>query len=133
VEVDHSADEAPLVEQLELHADAVREGPLAAPHDDRREEQVAFVDQPGPERLGGELGTAHGEVAGRRAFSRRTASGSKARSIRVLALDTVSSVLEYTTLSAACQSRAKSSVTGDWSARVCAVSQKTIVSYIRRP
>ena len=33
-------------------------------------------------------------------FIRRTASGSKSRSIRVLALDAVSSVSEYTTLSA---------------------------------
>ena len=37
------------------------------------------------------------------AFSRRTASGSKSRSIRVRALDTASSVVEYTILSAARQ------------------------------
>ena len=43
-----------------------------------------------------------------RAFSCRTASGSKSRSIRVLSLDTVSSVFEYTTLSAARQISAKS-------------------------
>ena len=41
--------EAPLVEQLEVHADAVREVPVAAADDDRREEEVALVDQPGRE------------------------------------------------------------------------------------
>src|SRR6266516_182313 len=66
------------------------------------------------------------------AFICRTASGSKSRSIRVLALETASSVLEYTTLSAACQSFAKSCMTGRWSAKVCAPSQATITSYIRR-
>jgi hypothetical protein len=40
------------------------------------------------------------------ALSRRTRSGSNVRSIRVRALDTASSVVEYTILSAACQSRA---------------------------
>jgi hypothetical protein len=67
------------------------------------------------------------------AFIRRTASGSKSRSIRVLALDAVSSVLEYTTLSAACHISAKSCMKGGWSARVCAVSQPTITSYMPRP
>ena len=67
------------------------------------------------------------------AFICRTASGSKSRSIRVLALDTASSVLEYTILSAARQISAKSRMTGGWSAREGAVSQATITSYIRRP
>src|SRR5215207_7035138 len=39
------------------------------------------------------------------AFTCRAASGAKSRSIRVLALDTVASVLEYTILSAACHLR----------------------------
>ena len=51
-------------------------GLFAAAHDDRREEQVALVDQPGPESLGGEVGAADREVPFRRAFSRRTSSGS---------------------------------------------------------
>jgi hypothetical protein len=49
-----------------LQADVVREGALAASHENRREEQVAFIDQPGPERMRGKLGTAHGEVTSRR-------------------------------------------------------------------
>ena len=67
------------------------------------------------------------------AFSRRTASGSKSRSIRVLAVATVSSVLEYTTLSAARQIPAKSPMAGDWSPPVGMVSQTASVSYMRRP
>lgn len=50
------------------------------------------------------------------AFICRTATGSNARSSRVLALDTVSSVLEYTILSAARQISAKSWMKGGWSA-----------------
>jgi len=42
------------------------------------------------------------------AFICRKASGSKARSIRVRALETVSKVVDYTTLSAARQISAKS-------------------------
>ena len=67
------------------------------------------------------------------AFICRIASGSKSRSMRVLALVTVSSVVEYTILSAACQIAAKSCVTGSSSANVCAFSQTAITSYIRRP
>jgi hypothetical protein len=66
------------------------------------------------------------------AFSRRTASGSKSRSIRVLALETVSSVREYTTFSAARQMVAKSWMKGGCWARGM-VSQATITSYSRRP
>jgi hypothetical protein len=61
-------------------------------------------------------------------FIRRIASGSKSRSMRVLALETVSSVREWTTFSAACQIAAKSSVSGVWSGRVCMVSQPIITS-----
>ena len=50
-----------------------------------------------------------------------------------LALETASSVFEYTTLSAARQVCVKSRTAGERSARVCAVSQKTITSYVRRP
>ena len=45
----------------------------------------------------------------------------------------VSSVVENTILSAACQVRANSAISGGSSGSSCAVSQKTIVSYIRRP
>ena len=94
-EVDHAVAETAFVQQLEVQPDVVGQRPLAAPHHDRRDEQVALVDQPGPERLRGKLGTTYGDVAVRPiAFSCRTASGSKSRSIRVLALETASSVLE---------------------------------------
>jgi len=48
-------------------------------------------------------------------------------------VDVVSSDVEKTTLSAARQIPVKSRMTGGGSARVCAVSQKVITSYIRRP
>lgn len=67
------------------------------------------------------------------AFSCRIASGSKSRSIRVLALDTAVSVLEYTILSAARQISAKSRMKGGWPARLRMVSQATITSYMPRP
>jgi hypothetical protein len=63
---------------------------------------------------------------------RRTASGSKARSIRVLSLATASSVLESTILSVARQISANSRMWSGWPARG-SVSQATITSYIRRP
>jgi len=117
VEVNDAAAETPFIQQLELQVDAVGEPMLAASDHDGHEKQVTLVHQPRPERLGGEIGTAHAD-----AFICRIASGSKARSIRVLALDTVSNVLEYTTFSAARHISAKSCSTG-WSATVWAVSQ----------
>ena len=54
--------EAAFVQQLELEADAVGQGTLAASHDDRNEEEVVLVDQARPDRLGGEDGTAHGDI-----------------------------------------------------------------------
>jgi hypothetical protein len=60
-------------------------------------------------------------------------SGSKARSIRVLALGAASKVLENTILSAARQIPAKSNISGCRSKRNTIVSQPTIVSCIRRP
>src|SRR4051794_5903884 len=68
VEVNHAVAEAALVEELELQADMVGEGLFAASHHDGREEQVALVDQPGLDRLGGEVGTAHGDVTSRCRF-----------------------------------------------------------------
>ena len=90
MEVNHAALETAFVQQFELQADIWGKRTFTASHHDGRDEQVALVYQPGPERLGGEVGTAHADV----------------RSIRVLALETVSSVLEYTILSAARHIRA---------------------------
>src|SRR5205085_4506688 len=57
-QVHHAVAEAPLVEQIQLDVDAVRQRPLAAAHHDGREEQLHLVDEPGRERLAGELWTA---------------------------------------------------------------------------
>jgi ubiquitin C-terminal hydrolase len=51
----------------------------------------------------------------------------------VLALSTDFSVVEKTIFSAACQSRAYCRMCGGTSGSVSAVSQKTVVSCIRRP
>lgn len=52
VEVDHSAGEPALVEQLELEPKARRQPGGAASHHHRVEELMQLVDQAGPERLG---------------------------------------------------------------------------------
>ena len=66
-------------------------------------------------------------------FIRSIAPGSSSGSIRVRALDTVPSVREQTTFSAACQIAANSRATAGRSPRGSTVSQDTIVWYIRRP
>lgn len=54
-QVNHAGFETAFVQQFELQADIVGEELLAASHDDGRDVQVAFVDQPGPERLRGKV------------------------------------------------------------------------------
>src|SRR5206468_4004134 len=68
VEVNDAVAEAALAKQLEVQADTVGEGLLAASHHDRREEQLELVDQTSLERLGGELRTTHADVTGRSLF-----------------------------------------------------------------
>src|SRR5689334_6522412 len=68
VEVNHTVAETSFVQQLELQANIAGEGRCAASHHDGREEQVALVDQAGLDRVGGEIGTAHGEVTFRTRF-----------------------------------------------------------------
>jgi hypothetical protein len=54
--VNDTVSEPALIEKLELRADIVRQGGLAASHHDRAQEQMALVDQPCADRLAGELG-----------------------------------------------------------------------------
>jgi hypothetical protein len=56
VEVHHTLAESAFVQQFELQADIVGEERVAASHHDGRDEQVDLVDQPGLDRLGGEVG-----------------------------------------------------------------------------
>ena len=86
--------ETVFVQQFELQADIVGEELFAASHHDGRDEQVALVDQPRLDRLDGEPGPPTMMSRPDDAFICRTTSGSKSRSIRVLALDPVFSVLE---------------------------------------
>ena len=49
--VDEPTRESPLVEQLEIDPDSVRESPLPAADQDRCQEQLVLVDEPRPDRL----------------------------------------------------------------------------------
>lgn len=60
--VDNAAIEAADVKQVELQQDIVGEEPLAAANHDWGHKQVTFVDQPGSERLRGEVGAADGDI-----------------------------------------------------------------------
>jgi hypothetical protein len=66
VEVDETAAEAPLVDQLQSDADAVGQRRGAAADQHRREQQVPVVDESGPDRVGGEIGAGDGEIRSRR-------------------------------------------------------------------
>src|SRR5687767_2681 len=68
VEVNHAALETAFVQQFELQADVCGEVPFTTSNYDGRDEQVALVYQPGLERLGGEVGTAHADVTFRLRF-----------------------------------------------------------------
>jgi hypothetical protein len=63
VEVDGPAAERPLVHQLQPDASVFGEGTRPTAHDDGNEEEMALVDQAGPDRLARELGPANAEVA----------------------------------------------------------------------
>src|SRR3989440_7808084 len=63
VEVHHAVAEAAFVQQFEVEANMVGEGLFAASHYDRRDDEMVLVDQLGLDRLGGELRTAHRDVA----------------------------------------------------------------------
>jgi hypothetical protein len=65
VKVNHAVSETAFVKQLELQEDIVGERPFAASHHDGRDEQVVLVDQPGLDRLGGEVRTTHADVTSR--------------------------------------------------------------------
>ena len=62
-EVDGAAAEPALLGQGQVQADLVGQGPGAAAHHGRHDEQLVFVYQSGRDRLGRELRTADGEVA----------------------------------------------------------------------
>ena len=81
--------EPALVEQFELRSDAVRQGAFAATHHDRAYEEKALVDQPGADRLAGEVATRDRDVGRRGQLQLSDRLRSNSRSIRVLALDGV--------------------------------------------
>ena len=87
--MNHAVLEPLLVEEFELRADVDGQGPLAPADNDRPEEQMALVDQFPRERWPASSAPPIVRSAVEVSLSRRTASRSSSRSIRVLALDTV--------------------------------------------
>lgn len=62
-DVNGAAAEPVLPGKRQVQADPVRQGPDAAAHDGRHDEQAVFVYQPGRNGLSGQVRAAHGEVA----------------------------------------------------------------------
>ena len=89
VEVNDAVSEPVLIEKLELRADVVCQRALAASDHDRAQEQMALVDHARADCVASELGTPDLMSALEDFLSRRSASRSNSRSIRVLALQTV--------------------------------------------
>lgn len=61
MEVNHAAAETAFVQHFELHADIVGEGPIALLPPRWARGTGGLVDQPGLDRLGSEVGTAHAD------------------------------------------------------------------------
>ena len=93
MEIDHAVVEATLVEQFEREADC-GERCLAAADHNGREEQVAFVDESGPERRTASIAPPTARSLSASAFSFVIDGGSKSRSIRVRFVVAEVSVLE---------------------------------------
>jgi hypothetical protein len=87
-QVDHTVTESPLVPQLEIDADVVREERIAATNDRRSDEELVLIEEPGADRLCRQAGTCDGDVEDS-AFSLPNV-----RSMRVRALATSVSVAE---------------------------------------
>ena len=66
--MDHSVVETALAQQLKRHTNVTGQERIAATHYDRRDEQVTLVNEPGPDRVRGEGGTAHRNIRGDWAF-----------------------------------------------------------------
>ena len=86
--------ESALVEERELGARVGRQRRVAPTEDDGPDEQLALVDQPGPERLRREVRTSDEEIASGRGLQLVYRAGSKWRSSRVLPVDTAARVVE---------------------------------------
>jgi hypothetical protein len=106
--VHDAAAEPVLVQKLEPDGHAIRQRALAAPDDDRVEEQMAFVDQPCRHRLAGQFRAADADVVRRGLLELPDRRGIETALIRVRVLGGVPSVREYTIFSAARQISVKS-------------------------
>ena len=57
--------EAVLIEQFQLRPDVVRQGAFAPTNQDRAYEEMALIDEPGADRLAGEVAAPDREVCRR--------------------------------------------------------------------
>jgi hypothetical protein len=102
MQVNDAVGDTALVEQLQLHAGIA--GRARWPPPTTMGERNRWISSTNPAPIAWAASSAPPTLRSRSAaaFICRTVSGSKACSSLVLGLDTASSVLEYTTLSAAC-------------------------------
>ena len=59
--MDHSICKTALVQEIQLYAYVAGQDPLAAAKHSRHDEQMILVDEPGPDRMGGEGGTTESD------------------------------------------------------------------------
>jgi len=62
VDEDHAVGETPCLQQVEVQADVIGQCPLPTADHRRSHEQLHLVDQSGPDRLAGQVGTADEDV-----------------------------------------------------------------------
>ena len=60
--IDHSISKTALVQEIQPYAYVAGQDPLAAAKHSRHDEQMILVDEPGPDRMGGEGGTTHRNI-----------------------------------------------------------------------
>jgi len=60
--IDHSIGKTALVQELQLYAYIARQDPAAAAKNHRHNKQMVLVDEPGPDRLRGEVRTSHPDI-----------------------------------------------------------------------
>src|SRR5262245_26218276 len=84
--MDHSICKTPLVQEIQLYAYVAGQDPLAAAPHHRHTKQIILIDEPGPDRLCGEVRTSHRNIVRRLSLqvaNRLRSTGSRLRSSRL--------------------------------------------------
>ncbi len=63
MEVHHAVGEATFVQQLQVQSEVDGQGSCTPSNHDRRDDQMALIDQACPKGLTGEVWAAHGQVS----------------------------------------------------------------------